>query len=206
MSSVAAISQPKNAEIVKFKKFVEEQGMNCAQLESEALETKQKLPVLERSIQFAGDLAARSPVGTVQTLDAGSLHASAKLELDTFVQVSIDPPVPIPAQQAGQIWDTNEKAMIGVQVRSMCLPVRDVVVELRVDGGVTLLPIPIVPSSSPNKRFIARLEPGMTQKLWFWALAPSHPTQATFAAVLSGEVVPYACRFPSGRVVTIGQQ
>jgi len=191
MSKVAAFAEVKLNDTELFKKLAEEKGITLSQVEVEAKEAGKILPILEERIQ------ALNPIPGV--IDEDTVHEAARTEINKYVQVFIDPPVSL----EGTVWNTKEKAMITVEVRSSFMPLRDIVLELRVDNNITLLPPPIAPALSPNKRYLAKLEPGTTQKFAFWALAGAVPFQATVQAYLTAEVVDYASRMPASRVVNV---
>lgn len=203
MPVLAEIPGVKSTEVELFKHTLEVHGFDFTQMERDAKLAEEKLPTIDQVIQSAVNFATKTQIPALPLRDTGSLHAAAKTELDDYVEVLID--VPIPAQRA--VWNALELATIPVEIRSAYLALKDVVVEMRLDGPAVLLPLPIHPPTSPNKRYFTRLEPGVTQRMAFLARANqtnvAHPVDLKISVILSAEVVPYATRFPGTRVTQI---
>ena len=189
MSKVAAFAEVRPTDTELFKKLVDAKGITLSQLETEATEAEKNLPTFDERVQ------ALNPIPGV--IDEDTVHEAARTEINKYVQVFIDPPVSL----EGSVWNTKEKAVITVEVRSTCMPLRDIVLELRVDNNITLLPPPLPIPVTPNKRYLTKLEPGITQKFAFWALAGPQPFQATIQEFLTAEVVDDAGKIPATRVV-----
>jgi hypothetical protein len=190
-------------EVELFKHTLEEHGFDFSQIEREAKMAEEKLTTMDRTVQSAMNFAFKPLTPELRPLDAGTLHAAAKSELDNCVEVLID--LPIPSQQP--VWNAGELATIPVEIRSAYLALNDVVVEMRFTGPAVLLPIPTRPPLSANKRYFAHLEPCVSQRMAFLAraLPASQPQQVslTMSVILSAEVVPYATRYPATRIVQI---
>jgi len=203
MPVVTEIPGVKSTEIETFKHTLEEHGFDFTQMERDAKLGEEKLTTIDRAVQSAVNFATKTQIPALPLRDTGSLHAAAKTELDDYVEVLID--VPIPQQQA--VWNTGELATIPVEIRSAYLALKDVVVEMRLDGPAVLLPLPTHPPLSANKRYFGRLEPGVTQRMAFLARANqtnvTHPVDLKMSVILSAEVVPYATRYPAIRVIPI---